>query len=235
MSSSNPIVFLVTGTDTDVGKTYCAALLARRWKHSGLRVAVYKPVASGCRREADQLVATDAVQLWNAAGRPRTLDDVCPQRFAAALAPPEAAAAESRRVNADQLRDGFRCWDSADYDVAIIEGAGGLLSPLADGVLNVDLFLQFHSQREAKWIVISANRLGTIHQTLATCEAAQRRGVQPTGIILCNSAPQLDDSAPSNAEQIHRYSDVPLLGTVGYQATAESIGFVDPLLEPSPS
>ena len=232
MIPSKPFVFLITGTDTDVGKTYCAALLARRWQHSGLRVAVYKPVASGCRREGNQLIAADAVQLWNAAGRPRTLDDVCPQRFAAPLAPPEAAEAESRRVDAAQLNEGFRCWDSADYDVAIVEGAGGLLSPLADGVLNVDLFLQFHSQREANWIVISANRLGTIHQTLATCEAAKHRGVQPTGIILCNSAPQPDDSSRSNAEQIRRYSDVPLLGTVDYQATPDSIGFVDQLIEP---
>src|SRR4051794_763685 len=77
----------ITGTDTGVGKTYVASLIARQLVQDGLKVGVYKPVASGCRREGKHVVADDAVQLWEAAGKPGRLEDVCPQRFLAPLAP----------------------------------------------------------------------------------------------------------------------------------------------------
>ncbi len=75
----------ITGTDTGVGKTYVAALVARLLAAEGRRVGVYKPVASGCRRDGDRLVSDDALNLWEAADRPGELERVCPQRFAAPL------------------------------------------------------------------------------------------------------------------------------------------------------
>ncbi|HYW79764.1 MAG TPA: dethiobiotin synthase, partial [Thermoguttaceae bacterium] len=77
----------ITGTDTEVGKTYVASLIARSLVASGHRVGVYKPAASGCRLEAGVLVSDDAISLWEAAGRPGDLQHVCPQCFAAPLAP----------------------------------------------------------------------------------------------------------------------------------------------------
>ena len=64
------------GTDTEVGKTYTAALVTRRLTLAGKRVGVYKPVASGCIDNGERLVAEDAVALWEAAGSPRTLEEV---------------------------------------------------------------------------------------------------------------------------------------------------------------
>ena len=78
----------ITGTDTGVGKTYVAALIARSLAASGRRVGVYKPAASGCPRDPDgRLVSGDAVALWEAAGQPGELEYVCPQCFAAPLGP----------------------------------------------------------------------------------------------------------------------------------------------------
>ena len=75
----------VTGTDTDVGKTYVSALIVAELRAAGHRVGVYKPVASGCVADGPELVSEDAVALWEAADRPLTLDAVCPQRFAAPI------------------------------------------------------------------------------------------------------------------------------------------------------
>jgi dethiobiotin synthetase len=202
------------GTDTDVGKTYVASLVAGGLKQSGQRVGVYKPVASGCENHAGQLVAGDAVQLWQAAGRPRTLDDVCPQRFAAPLAPPQSAAAEGKQIDIDLLRRGAECWIDG-FDVRIIEGAGGLLSPLADGLLNIDFLQEFAG---AKLIIVAANRLGVIHQVLATCEAARHRGVVPTGVILSQTTRDGDESVATNRRGIERYSDIPILGSIAFGA-----------------
>ena len=75
----------ITGTGTDVGKTYVGALIADALVRQERRVGVYKPVASGCRVDAGRLVSDDALALWMAAGCPGSLDNVCPQRFAALI------------------------------------------------------------------------------------------------------------------------------------------------------
>src|SRR3990172_4269791 len=96
----------ITGTGTGVGKTYVAALIAQALRSAGKRVGVYKPIASGCEVRDGRLVSPDAIALWEAAGRPGTLEQVCPQIFAAPLAPHLAARAEGRRVDAGLLREG---------------------------------------------------------------------------------------------------------------------------------
>jgi len=215
-----PTILFVSGTDTDVGKTYCAAGIARRLVHSGVRLGVYKPVASGCRRQVEGWIADDARQLWDAAGKPRTLRDVCPQCFEAPLAPPEAARIAGTEVDAEKLRAAAQPWERGDFDVLLVEGAGGLLSPLADGVLNIDLARQFEP---ARLLIVAHNRLGVIHQVLATCEAAQRRGVRPAGILLSCREPAGDLSLQSNADQIRRYTEIPILGEVKYGGGVETL------------
>jgi dethiobiotin synthetase len=220
-----PTLFFA-GTDTGVGKTYTAALVAGELRAAGKRVGVYKPVASGCRKVDGTLVADDALALWEAAGRPRTLAEVCPQRFIEPLAPPEAAAAEGKIVDIELLRSGSTCWEE-NVDVLIVEGAGGLLSPLADGLLNIDLVKQFSG---SMLLIVTANRLGAIHQTLATCAAASHHGVCPRGVILCDPVGDSAQSAWNNAAQISRYCDVPLLGTVPYAENKADVSFMHALL-----
>src|SRR5688572_20180391 len=111
----------ITGTGTGVGKTYVGALVAQSLRKAGKRVGVYKPVASGCERCDDRLVSLDAVTLWEAAGRPGSLEHVCPQMFVAPVAPHLAARAAGRRVDAQLLRDGIQFWRETS-DVVLVEG-----------------------------------------------------------------------------------------------------------------
>jgi dethiobiotin synthetase len=175
----------ITGTDTEVGKTYVAALLARTLRGAGLRVGVYKPAASGCRREGPELVSDDALLLWEAAGRPGTLDQVCPQRFAAPLAPSVAAAAEGRCVDERLLHEGLSAWSGCD--VVLVEGAGGLFSPLSQRWLVADLALRLGYPL----VVVARNALGTINHTLLTLHAAATYG---TGLTV--AAVVVNDGVP---------------------------------------
>ena len=101
----------VTGTDTEVGKTYVSALIARQLKQQGVRVGVYKPAASGCLEKDDgTLFSEDADTLWNAAGKPATVNHVCPQMFRAPLAPHISAKAEGKEINRDLLAKGIEYW-----------------------------------------------------------------------------------------------------------------------------
>ena len=226
MVHRKPPKLFFAGTDTDVGKTYVASLAARVIVDLGVRVGVYKPVASGCHIDQGQLLAPDALSLWKAAQEPLSLEQVCPQRFKAPLAPPEAAALEKTQVDAGQLVDGIKTWEKSS-ELVIVEGAGGLFSPLADGILNIDLAQEL----DARVIVVAANRLGAIHQTMATCEAAAKRGTQPIGIVLCDPTGTADDSMKSNSEQIEKYCSVPILGSIPYNGTAQDAEFLRSLLD----
>lgn len=209
-----PRIVFISGTNTEVGKTYIACRMAQQYRRSGARVGVYKPVASDCYTENGTLVSTDAVELWESAGKPRSLEEVCPQRFIAPLAPPSAARREGKVVDASLLASGLSPW-LHHFDHVIIEGAGGLFSPLADGILNIDLFKQWRgSHSSIDLLIVTANRLGVIHHTLATIAAAKSCGVTPDGIILNDTTSALDESSSENADEISRYTDVPILERV---------------------
>jgi dethiobiotin synthetase len=208
----------VTGTDTGVGKTHVAAMIARALKNEGREVGVYKPVASGCTHDAHadltngRLTSEDAQLLWDAAGRPGELERACPQKFTAPLAPHLAARAEGKELDAPLLRRGFDYWRERSPTV-IVEGAGGLFSPLGDTLYNADLAADL----KLPLVVVAANRLGTIHATLATLLAARafRSGELTIEAIVLNDATPDDGSDPSrasNAAELRRHSAGPLLG-----------------------
>jgi dethiobiotin synthetase len=211
----------LTGTDTDVGKTYVGALIARRLRAAGHRVGVYKPAASGCRRQQDRLVSDDALCLWEAAGRPGTLDEVCPQRFAAPLAPHLAARAEGRRLDGQQLRHGLDPWLQRS-DIVLVEGAGGLLSPLGADEFVADLACDLGYPL----VVVARNALGTINQTLQTLFVASRYrgGLAVAGVVLNHPLPPSagDLSVPSNRQELSARAGCPILDEVAWQAAALS-------------
>jgi len=204
----------LTGTNTGVGKTHVGAMIARALVAAGHRVGVYKPVESGCRRESESLIAADARQLWDAAGQPGDLADVCPQRFEAPLAPPQAARLENSQVDHELLRSGLVYWRERS-DFVLVEGAGGLMSPLSDEDYNADLAADLG----LPLVIVAGNELGVINATLQTIITA--RSVAPqlpiAGVILNQTAMHGKDvSVVRNAEELRARCDVPLLATVGF-------------------
>lgn len=204
----------ITGTGTGVGKTYVAALVAQALCAVGKRVGVYKPVASGCRLEDGRLVSPDAIALWEAAGRPGELEHVCPQAFAAPLAPHLAARMEGRAVDPRLLRAGFDYWNE-HCDIVLVEGVGGLLSPVSDNDYNADLAAEFGYPL----LVVSANVLGTINATLQTLTAARtfRTGLPMAGVVLnWPESRSNDPSTESNRDELVQRCDAPVLAEVRY-------------------
>jgi dethiobiotin synthetase len=204
----------ITGTGTGVGKTYVAALIATALSKQGRRVGVYKPAASGCERRGGELVSPDAVALWDAAGRPESLAAVCPQLFAAPLAPHLAARAESKRVDPTLLRSGIEVWRQAS-DIVLVEGAGGLMSPISDDDYNADLAHEFGFPL----VVVAANVLGTINATLQTLITAATYcdGLSVAGVVLNSPQQLLDDaSLDSNRDELERRCVPPILAAVNH-------------------
>jgi dethiobiotin synthetase len=207
-----PRGLFITGTGTGVGKTHVAALVARALRSAGREVGVYKPVASGCELRDGRFVSPDAMTLWETAGRPGTLEKVCPQMFAAPLAPHLASRAEGRRVDSHLLRAGLEHWRSIS-EIVVVEGAGGLMSPISDVDYNADLAAEFGYPL----VVVAANQLGTINATLQTLisTSAFRDGLRVAGIVLNWPKPAADDpSTASNRDELVQRCSAPLLAEI---------------------
>lgn len=170
----------ITGTDTAVGKTAVAVAIAVEQLAAGVRVGAYKPVASGVVFDG----RSDIERLWDAAGRPLSLAHVCPQAFAAAIAPVPAAAVAGTRVDEQLLRDGIKPWREA-CDFLVVEGAGGLFSPLGEQSLNVDVARDLG----LPLVIVDAARLGLIGRTLATVRAARAEGLDIAAVVISHVQP----------------------------------------------
>jgi len=186
-------ILLVTGTDTGVGKTIFAAVATILLRQRGARVAALKPVCSGGR--------ADARLLHAAAGKILSLDEVNPWHFRAALAPGLAARKESRRVRLREVvahirRIAKRC------GVVIVEGAGGLLSPLGEDFDSRDLIQAL----KATPIIVSPNQLGAVNQVRLVLAALPPTAAGQARVVLVNPA-KPDVASRTNPELLREFVD----------------------------
>ena len=207
----------VVGTDTGVGKTFISVAIARRLRELGGRVGAYKPAASGAEQTSAGRIWTDVSNLSAALDDQFPHDRVCPQRFVAPVAPPVAARLEGRQVDESLLIDGLHWW-SDQVEALIIEGVGGLLSPLSDTLSVAD----FAGRVGCPLLIVGRLGLGTINHTLLTVEAALQRDLPVAGVVLNQtSADEPDLSAATNPQELARRLPVPLLGVIPHTSTAD--------------
>jgi dethiobiotin synthetase len=182
-------VIFVTGAGTDVGKTYVSALLTRGLTESGREVLALKPVASGAPAFDDPaFAATDTAQLLAAAGKEITAETVAacsPWRFAAALSPDMAAAAEGRTVSQGAVLGWCRERIAAAPEGAavLIEGVGGVMSPMTCDALNLDLIKAL----DVPVLLVTGSYLGALTHALTALETLKAHAVAVRAVILNES------------------------------------------------
>lgn len=186
--------FLITGTDTGIGKTTVGCAIAAALRRRGIEVGVIKPIETGCAPSAGGLVAADAQQLAWFAGRSDALDRICPVRLPDALAPLVAARREGLELSLRALADAVDR-HSKTCDVQLVEGAGGLLVPITAHQTFADLA----AACDLALIVVIGNRLGCVNHASLTMRWAASAGLRIAGYILntVHAAPDL--AADTNA------------------------------------
>ncbi len=200
--------FVVLGAGTEIGKTHvsCALLAAARAR--GLRVRAVKPVMSGFSRAA--LAQSDAGRLMQAAGESAHdahLAGCVRYAFEPALAPNVAARAAGVAIDYDDILCFTRDAMAAPADFALVEGAGGVLSPINDERLNADLAADLGLPA----ILVTANYLGAVSHTLSAIEACAHRGVGVAALAV--SQPTQDHGAPAAlCEELARWTPIPCVG-----------------------
>jgi len=202
----------VTGTDTGVGKTLVVCALLRALRARGIDAGAMKPIETGVGPDGP----ADAIALRVAAGERDPLADVCPQPFALAAAPAAAARAEGRPVDLAAI-DAAYLRLRARREFLIVEGAGGLLVPIA-----VDLAMADLAQRFAlPLLVVARAALGTINHTRLTLDAARARSLTVAGVMISHSSGVLSHADAANLESLRRELGAMLIAEIPPLAAGE--------------
>ena len=179
MININSSGYFITGSDTDVGKTYIGCELIRQLRELGAEIEVRKPAESGCiPDETGQLIAADASKLSTANNNAELMSRVAANRFKAALAPHRAARLEGKELLIADLIDA--CSLDDEKKLLFVEGAGGFYSPIAEDCLNADLA----STLQLPAIIVVNDRVGAVNQTLLTIQAVESRHLPVAAVIL---------------------------------------------------
>lgn len=214
MSNGIPQGIFITGTDTGVGKTVVAAGLAALFRKSGVNVGVMKPIQTGCASSKGERIATDARFLLQTAGADDPIDQVCPYRFKMPAAPLVAAEQEGETIDLGRIQKAYRRLSSR-HRVMVVEGIGGLLTPITPSETAMDLARLL----KLPLIIVARTRLGTLNHTLLTVRCAQQSGATILGIIFNHPGRASRNLAEkTNPEVLSRLCSVPVLGTIPFMS-----------------
>lgn len=202
--------FFITGTDTGVGKTVITAGLAGCLKQRGIDVGVMKPVQSGGIRKGSGLVSADALLVMKTAGINDSLELVNPYCLEAPLAPKVAAGFADIEIKPAGIMSAYQKLRSR-HELMLVEGAGGIMTPLAERLLVADLIVMFG----LPVIIVARPSLGTVNHTLLTIEYARSRGIRVAGIVINNLKKEENGMAEKTSPTlIAEFSGLPVLGIV---------------------
>ena len=205
MISANHSGYFITGSDTDVGKTYIACELILQLRGLGLKLEVRKPTESGCPvGESGSLIACDALKLQAANENCETVEKIAPYRFQAALAPHRAARLEGAQLYTSDLLAACAL-DSRDHCL-IVEGAGGFYSPLSEDGLNADLACLL----QLPVIIVVSDKIGALNQALMAIQAVESRHLS-IALVIVNQVDKPGDNNMDNLSDLSALCAYPVV------------------------
>ena len=170
-------VYFVSGIDTDIGKTVATGVLAKQLLQQGKSVITQKPVQTGCQNIAD-----DIAVHRNIMGIPMQEADkqrlTMPEIFSYPASPHLAARLDGRDLDLEKIRTATQEL-AAQYEIVLVEGAGGLMVPLTENLLTID----YIQQQAYPVILVTSGRLGSINHTLLSFTTLKQYGIQLHSLI----------------------------------------------------
>lgn len=205
----------ITGTDTDVGKTFFTALFLRALRKHGVNAVGMKPIS--CDAVADVEAIASASEYDGA------LSDLNPVSFDLPLAPLTAAVLSGTQIDLDPIFATFNRLKST-YSSVIVEGAGGWLVPVLPDYFMADLAIDL----DIPVLIVVDNKLGALNHTLLTVDSLQRRGVECAGLVLNNRTVSQSPATTTNRAILETLLPIPIRAEIfPDQTTLDLAGFED--------
>ena len=178
----------ITGTGTDIGKTYVTGLIVKKLAENGTAAAYYKAAMSGNDRRPDgSLIPGDALFVKNTSGIAQPLETMCPYIYENAYSPHLASRIEGNPVEMPVVKEGFQKL-AGEYDFITMEGSGGILCPICFDEAKIQLEDVIKELNLSSLLIADAG-LGTINSVVLTAEYMKARNLTIKGIIFNNYHP----------------------------------------------
>ncbi|MDI6736494.1 MAG: dethiobiotin synthase [bacterium] len=202
----------VTGTDTNVGKTVIAAGLAGLFKEKRLKVGVMKPIQTGAIKRNGKLVSPDIELMIKTSGITEDIDLLNPYCLEPPLAPLVASQITGVKIDIEKILEAYSKL-KANYEIVIVEGAGGLLVPILSNYLMIDLIKDL----DLPVLIVAKPSLGTINHTLLTIREAQAQGIRVLGVVINGlKEDKAGIAEQTNPQVIEELSKIPILAVIPY-------------------
>ena len=201
----------ITGTGTDLGKTYVTALLVKKLREAGLNATYYKAAVSGNEYGDDGLIPGDAAYVNEVAGIHGNVKDMVPFVYEAAVSPHLASKLEGNPVTMEVVK---KYYEKAceHYDYVTMEGSGGILCPIT--MEEEELWLEdIVKEFQLPSLIIADAGLGTINSVVLTVEYMKQKGLPVKGIILNHYHPG-DTMEEDNIKMIEHRTGCKVLACV---------------------
>ena len=190
----------VTSSNTGVGKTTVSIEIVRHISKTR-SVKVRKPVETNCELSEQKYMPRDAIALSAACQLQEPLDKVCRYRFEVEASAELASADSGEKLTLKDLVSACKC--DVDESFVLVEGAGGLYSPIAEAALNVDLAIEL----KLPLLIVIRDELGAISQALLTLEAAKKNKLTVACVVLNI----VKSNSLSNKEALAAYTETPVI------------------------
>lgn len=207
----------ITGTGTDVGKTYISALIIKKMREMGYNCGYFKPVLSGVTEIYGHLIESDVNYVIQTANIETEPENCVSYYWQEPVSPHLAAKRKNQLIDIDKIKYDFS-QITKKYDYLLIEGAGGITCPLKIDKEETYLLKDLIWELGLGIIIVADAGLGTINSTLLTVDYAKSNGIDIEGIILNNYEPD-NFMHWDNLEQIENLTGVNVLATVSRNAT----------------
>lgn len=204
--------YFITGTDTEVGKTYVTAQILAGLAQQNVTTLGYKPIAAGFEQIHGQWVNEDAQALHQASGLEVDINEVNPIQILPPIAPHIGAAQAGIDLSVDAVVKGWHTLAAKQPELLLTEGAGGWRLPLGNGVYLSAAVKELNSPV----IIVVGMRLGCLNHAILTAEAVQRDGLTIAGWV----ANQVDPNMSAYAENLATLQELmpaPMLCEIQYQ------------------
>lgn len=215
--------YFLTGTDTDIGKTFVTCALLHRAKQTGLRAVGLKPVAAGTDSAGNN---DDVVKICAASGLQLPAEIVNPYCFSPAIAPHIAAAEAGIDIDFKRIAETVST-ARKQADLVIVEGAGGFCVPFGVDRNGADLAARL----KLPVILVVGMRLGCLNHALLSAEAIAARGLIIAGWVANCLNPEMARLA-ENLATLEEQLLAPRLGLLPYDPVGGSLAAADRLQLP---
>ena len=200
--------YFISGTDTDVGKTYVMSGLAAAFRKMGIDIGVMKPFAAGTEQKSG--FKSEDIQILAKAAQVNDPEQLLnPQFFSIPASPFTASKNLGVTVDVNLILDSFKKLSNM-HDMLLVEGMGGIMTPILKDYFVTDLIKDMNLET----IIITRSRIGTVNHTIMTCKMCEKYKIPVKGIIINN----FDDGYPVTElkRDLQNLTGIKVLGSIPF-------------------